>query len=800
VIDGLSAGAKLSSYDLSRVGTSAEGPDFRPLLPGAPWSETWPAPGATLDLDFANDRGYVRGVGQGGVMDAITFTRASNGNYVKPDGTLSSHANQGALGNNLLTFPQDFDNAAWQKFNVTVEKDAEIAPNGTLTAENLKNNAVSNNAFYIDTGLSNIPTTIGLVTASIYFKKNTSDFAYLQMISATVRYAVVIDLANGTFGSSDTGGTSPSGTSYSIVSDGDWHRLSITMDNPNNSTRIFLGISNSATPTFLNGRPLYTSNGTESIFIWGAQLELGSTATEYFPTNIGLPRFDWASTEQVPQNKFLRFTEEFDNNYWQKEQLSVIENIEIAPDGNNTADKIIEDSNDGEHLLAASFNSQILTLGFTYSASIYAKADERHIVCIQARRGALTCGVKYNLLTLEIQEVPDGGSILNSGIEVIGGGWYRCFVTFTVISAFSFKIGMLEEFGFPVRESFRYQGDGSSGLFLWGAQLEISDNTTQYQAIGSSIPYITPLKANPTSNGLLKEEARTNPLLWNRDATQAQWVKTDITAVKDQTGIDGVANSASSLTATDDNGTCIQTITLGAGNRTGSVYLKRLTGTGLIQVTLDGSTYSTVELSDAEWRRIVLSGNVTNPTVGIRLAENGDAVAMDYGQVEDGLFATTPILTTTATVARSAEIISISLNNAIDIRNGTVKVNFVPYTNTNAGTIFEIGDQINRISLYNTTAGRLGMSLRSRNVTYSDSNGLLNAIVDGTNNKLSSSWSSRNLIRASNSGVFDQRNGVFSPDISIQQFTQITANNSTNMRITYWPIEMNLTQIQELLK
>jgi hypothetical protein len=60
-----------------------------------------------------------------------------------------------------------------------------------------------------------------------------------------------------------------------------------------------------------------------------------------------------------------------------------------------------------------------------------------------------------------------------------------------------------------------------------------------------------------------------------------------------------------------------------------------------------------VELSDTVWYRIVLSGSVTNPTVGIRLAVSGDAVAMDYGQVEDGLYATSPILTTTATVTRA---------------------------------------------------------------------------------------------------------------------------------------------------
>jgi hypothetical protein len=74
-----------------------------------------------------------------------------------------------------------------------------------------------------------------------------------------------------------------------------------------------------------------------------------------------------------------------------------------------------------------------------------------------------------------------------------------------------------------------------------------------------------------------------------------------------------------------------------------------------------------VDLSSTEWRRIVLSGTVTNPVVGIRLATNGDAVAMDYAQVEDGAFATTPILTTTASATRAIDNRSIDgvvYNNA----------------------------------------------------------------------------------------------------------------------------------------
>jgi hypothetical protein len=89
---------------------------------------------------------------------------------------------------------------------------------------------------------------------------------------------------------------------------------------------------------------------------------------------------------------------------------------------------------------------------------------------------------------------------------------------------------------------------------------------------------------------------------------------------------------------------------------------------------MDGTTWSTVDLSNGLWNRIVLSATLTNPVVGIRLATSGDAVAMDFGQIEAGAFVTSPILTTTASVTRSADVTSISQN-------------FVGWFNYDKGTI-----------------------------------------------------------------------------------------------------------------
>jgi hypothetical protein len=669
----LGEGARTTS-DLSRVGGGlSRGANEGKKLNAAPWSDTWPAAGATLDLDFANNRGFVRGVGQGGVMDAITFTRASNGNFVKPDGTLSTHANQGALGNNLLSFPQNFDNSYWTKTGTTVVENSAIAPDDKNNANLLTDSSASTEHSVVR---SNVVATVGeTYTFSAYIKDNGIRYAGLSFQSGNAEYIyIIVDLTDGVV--TQTGTLGVTGQTYSVTSanNGYW-RLSVTFNTPRTLIFPFIFLSNTGTPSsFLGGRPLYVGTGL-SAFIWGAQLEVGSTATEYFPTNIGEPRFDWASTEQVARQNNILYTQDFGNVYWPKTTGAVTTDTTTAPDGTMTADLYIPAaSSSNAHRIFKDFGTATQPTT-TAVSSFYLKPSGYRYVSI-------VLNDTDNQVKFDLQDGVAGfvgTSIATYSITAESNGFYRVSISSNTPTNHRFLGVIILPDGttFNTQTLPTWTPDGTSGIYIWGAQRELGSNPTAYIENGAQLPTSTPLAANPTSNGILIEEARTNRLLWNRDATQTEWVKTNITAAKDQTGIDGVANAASSLTATDDNGTCIQTITLAAGNRTGSVYLKRLTGAGLIQVTLDGSTYSTVELSDTEWYRIVLSGSVTNPTVGIKIAVDGDAVAMDYGQVEDGLSVSTPILTTTSTATRAVDSATRFIDDGLNVNGMTAYAEFV---------------------------------------------------------------------------------------------------------------------------
>ena len=167
---------------------------------------------------------------------------------------------------------------------------------------------------------------------------------------------------------------------------------------------------------------------------------------------------------------------------------------------------------------------------------------------------------------------------------------------------------------------------------------------------------------DPVSRALLgmrwEMEQRTNLCLWNRDLTNAAWVSTNGTTLKNQTGIDGSANAASSFTATAGNATCLQSITSASAARVTSFYLKRLVGTGTVNITQDGTTWTAVTLTSA-WQRFQVTATAANPVIGIRVVTSGDAVALDFAQHETpATVASSPIATTTAAVIRQPDVLT----------------------------------------------------------------------------------------------------------------------------------------------
>lgn len=169
----------------------------------------------------------------------------------------------------------------------------------------------------------------------------------------------------------------------------------------------------------------------------------------------------------------------------------------------------------------------------------------------------------------------------------------------------------------------------------------------------------------PSAIGILLETAATNLALWSRDLTQSgTWVATTMTTALTSTGADGAANSATRLTAAAPLATILQTPGLASAARTYSVYIRRVTGTGTIKLTVDGTTFSSDlsgSLNSSTYTRVTDTQTVI-PIIGIQIGTSGDAIDVDFNQLETGVVAngapTSPILTTTVTVTRPVDTLT----------------------------------------------------------------------------------------------------------------------------------------------
>lgn len=235
----------------------------------------------------------------------------------------------------------------------------------------------------------------------------------------------------------------------------------------------------------------------------------------------------------------------------------------------------------------------------------------------------------------------------------------------------------------------------------WGHQVPCNDHysttraSTKYvmasDGLFTSVPSNVLALGNNT--GGLIEEARTNLALWSRDLTQSgTWIAVTMTANKNAVGIDGAANSATTLTSSSAAGTILQSLTQSSAAYTYTVYVKGVTVTGAIQVadypvltpaftTLSSSNCfnpAGVGVAPASGQTGFLRCTVTatslNPVIGFKFANSGDSIVVDFNQLEAGSFGTSPIATTSATATRAADLITIagSFLNLLQAGTGSV--------------------------------------------------------------------------------------------------------------------------------
>lgn len=286
----LSAGGDwlLRGAGLNNGAVLSAGPRHRPRNMQSPISPTFPRRGATLDLDFSNQRFYARGRGQSGDLATVgvDFTRSSSATRINAAGiteTMATHAprfdfDPAALTckgllieeqrTNLLTYSEQFDNAAWTKSNVTIAANAVMAPDGTTTADKLVEGTTTSK--YIYQAIPGLTSATVVISVFVKAAERTSVQVAVAGTGWTTPGLVTVDL---------TTGAVLGGSGYVQLVGNGWYRISVTgvADATVNNRGLLIAPA-------VGSSTSYTGDGTSGLYIWGAQLEAGAFPTSYIPT------------------------------------------------------------------------------------------------------------------------------------------------------------------------------------------------------------------------------------------------------------------------------------------------------------------------------------------------------------------------------------------------------------------------------------------------------------------------------------------------------------------------------------
>jgi hypothetical protein len=180
---------------------------------------------------------------------------------------------------NLLSYTEDFSNGFWSKLNTTVTNNSTTAPDGTLTADALFE-TVTNSWHGLETANAYSMTNGSAYTQTIYVKPIGRRYvAFTTQWLGGTTIGAWFDTQNVSVFSTDAGVTA----SITTANNG-FYRLTITRTSNNSTgyTNIFLNNSTPTAGVYITGNT-YVGDVTKGVYLWGAQLELGSTATTYQP-------------------------------------------------------------------------------------------------------------------------------------------------------------------------------------------------------------------------------------------------------------------------------------------------------------------------------------------------------------------------------------------------------------------------------------------------------------------------------------------------------------------------------------
>jgi len=217
----------------------------------------------------------------------------------------------------------------------------------------------------------------------------------------------------------------------------------------------------------------------------------------------------------------------FDNGSWTKTNSSITADASpyptLAPNGSQTADELIEDSTASVTHDVRQSHTRTSAAEY-WTASIYLKENTNQRILLRVDDGSSNGGQAYfdaNLGTISTAAANVGtGANSYASIHSIGNGWYRCRISSKLPATTTARIIAFMCDG--ASDTTTYNGDGSSSVYIWGAQLQKGGQLGRYVA---------------TTTAAATEDSQTGNAIWLKGldaSTNGQLLAGDLIEINGQ--------------------------------------------------------------------------------------------------------------------------------------------------------------------------------------------------------------------------------------------------------------------------
>lgn len=401
--------------------------------------------------------------------DAISFTRGSDATRTASNGLIQR------VPWNLFQYSEDLSNASnWFTISATVTTNTTTAPNGTLTADKLTATATTSTHILLQQPAGSVSGATS--TVSIYAK--SAGLSNIQFLNNAGGLGVAnFNLSAGT-------AVLVNGVSASIENVGNgWYRCIMTYTpttSGNYNVQIRLADS--------SGNTTFLGNGTDGVFLWGAQLVEGSQPLPYFPTTdrLNVPRIDFSQGScpallLEPQRTNLVLNSN-DMTLWSNGAGTMTKNVTTSPDGTNNA---LSFDNTGQ------CSTFVNAVNGTYSYSLFVKNGTSLAASIDMSDGATgDVLTTFTFSTKTFSGTSAGGSWTSASTSFVelNNGWFRITLTATKNAG--------SQIGYKINST----GVGGTSTYVYGAQLELGSYATTY--IPTTTTSVTRLADTATRTGI----------------------------------------------------------------------------------------------------------------------------------------------------------------------------------------------------------------------------------------------------------------------------------------------------------